>query len=80
MNDLVYEYLLFDEVERIFPKKNVYSKQLTNIGLGVKASNPIKTERWLFGGDYLLSSISHKGVMAVYAANSRRKSKVRQIS
>ena len=53
---------------RLFDVEKVMKKRLVNIGDNVKMSEPLKVERKLLTGYDIFASLSHKGVLAVYAA------------
>ena len=45
-------------------------QRLVSVGEGVKISEPVKVERGLVTGSYIYASLSHQGVLAIYAYKS----------
>ena len=65
----VNSFRAFPSVERIFDIEEVMKQKLVDVGQGVRMTKPLKVEKNLLTGNHIYVSLSHQGVLAIYANN-----------
>ena len=67
INCPVDEYCVCDDANVLFDVNSVMRKKLINVGEGVTMSESLKMDKGLLTGDDIFASLSHKGILAIYA-------------
>ena len=67
MNCSIDEYCACDDADQLFDIDSVMRQRLVNVGRGVKMTEPVKVEKELISGYRIRASLSHQGVLAIYA-------------
>lgn len=67
INSPIDEYCVCDNVNVLFDIEGVMRQQLVDVGQGVRMTRPLGIEKKLLTGDDVFASVSHKGILAVYA-------------
>ena len=74
INCSIDEYCACDGADILFDIDSVMKQRLINVGQGVWLTEPLKVEKKLRTGEYIYASLSHQGILAIYAeSNSKRR-------
>lgn len=71
INTTVDKFRAFFSVEDVFDIEKVMERELIDVGQEVKMSEPLKVEKSLMTGDYIRTSLSHNGVLAICVYSGR---------
>ena len=67
INCSIDKFCACDGADVLFDIDGVMRKEPVDVGQGVKMTEPIKVEKGLLTGEFIYASLSHQGILGIYA-------------